>query len=72
MDGIDVGGAMIEMINGNKTLLKLHDINRKTRFLNYLHSRISYYNQEKRWQNSIFWQRRHGKSQFYNIVKSIQ
>ena len=57
--GVLASYAIGDFFKGNKSGLKKYEALLKREFENYLATRSEYYRREKRWANSVFWQRRH-------------
>src|SRR5205807_10018960 len=57
--GVFASYAIGDFIKGNTSCLEKYEALLKREFANYLATRADYYGREKRWANSVFWQRRH-------------
>jgi flavin-dependent dehydrogenase len=57
--GVLASYAIGDFFRGNTSGLEKYEALLKREFENYLATRAEYYRREKRWANSLFWQRRH-------------
>lgn len=57
--GVLASYAIGDFFRGNTSGLEKYEALLKREFENYLATRAEYYRREKRWANSVFWQRRH-------------
>jgi len=57
--GVLASYAIGDFFKGNKSGLEKYEVLLKREFESYLATRAEYYRREKRWANSVFWQRRH-------------
>jgi flavin-dependent dehydrogenase len=57
--GVLASYAIGDFFKGNTSGLEKYEALLKREFENYLATRAEYYRREKRWANSVFWQRRH-------------
>ena len=61
--GVLASYAIGDFFKGNTSGLEKYEALLKREFENYLATRAEYYRREKRWANSVFWQRRHEQVQ---------
>ena len=61
--GVLASYAIGDFFRGKTSGLEKYEALLKREFENYLAPRAEYYRREKRWANSVFWQRRHERTQ---------
>jgi len=57
-DGVTSSRVIADHFSGSKKSLKYFVENYRVKYKNYLHTKALFYRMEKRWPNSLFWQRR--------------
>lgn len=68
--GTKAGEAIAAYLTGNTQPIRQYETQIRMAIVNYLEQKQQYYDQETRWSDSIFWQRRQSKEFCYKNLKN--